>query len=180
MKKYIAAGAILIFCILTGVILWLVFKPGYEMPVVPFTYHAEYGRIYIFASSGDIYRIDPADYGSSPYARQTDAITALENGKTEKWLKHHGKVSVSELKKQYRDFRMITDNPEFKVYPTEEAVPDVIPNDAYIYPSEEWYGYAENHECRTLYLRGYMAYKASDERIKKVASWIYNKTEKLN
>ena len=87
---------------------------------------------------------------------------------------------MSELKKQYRDFRMITDNPEFKVYPTEEAVPDVIPDDAYIYPSEEWYGYAKNHECRTLYLRGYMAYKASDERIKKVASWIYNKTEKLN
>ena len=51
MKKYIAAGAILIFCIITGVILWLVFKPGYEMPVVPFTYHAEYWRIYIYGNN---------------------------------------------------------------------------------------------------------------------------------
>ncbi|MBR1906856.1 MAG: hypothetical protein IJ819_10420 [Clostridiales bacterium] len=79
-KKYITAGIILIFCILTGVILWLVFRPGYEMPVVPFTYHGEHGFICIFASSGDIYRIEPKDYGSHPYAFQTAAMTALENG----------------------------------------------------------------------------------------------------
>lgn len=111
MKKYITAGIILIFCILTGVILWLVFRPGYEMPVVPFTYHGEHGFICIFASSGDIYRIEPKDYGSHTYAFQTDAMTALENGRTEVWLKHHGKISVSELKKQYHAFRKITDNP---------------------------------------------------------------------
>ena len=177
MKKYITAGIILIFCILTGVILWLVFRPGYEMPVVPFTYHGEHGFIYIFASSGDIYRIEPKDYGSHPYAFQTDAMTALENGRTEVWLKHHGKISVSELKKQYQAFRKITDNPDFKVYPTEEAVPDVVPNDVYVNPREKWYGFAENHECREMFLKGYLAYKASDERIEKVVSWICKKIE---
>lgn len=102
------------------------------MPVVPFTYHGKKGYIYIFASSGDIYRIEPKDYRLSPNAFKTDAITALESGRTEKWLKHHGKTSVSELEEQCRAFRMITDNPDFKVFPTKEAVPDVIPNDVYI------------------------------------------------
>ena len=177
MKKYITAGIILIFCLLTGVILWLVFMPRYKMPVVPFAYHDKHGFIYIFASSGDIYRIEPKDYGSHPYAFQTDAMTALENGRTEVWLKHHGKISVSELKEQYRAFRKITDSGDFNVSPIDEAVPDVVPNDNYMTPSEMWYGFSDNHESRTIFLRGYRGYKATDERIEKVASWIQKRVE---
>ena len=177
MKKYIAAaGIILVFCILAGVIIWKAFLPGYKMPAIAFAYHGSYGYIYLFASSGDIYRIDPADYGESPYARHAQAMTALENGRTEEWLKPYGKVSVTELKKQYRAFRKITDNPDFIVFPTEEAIPDVIPNGSYMKPSEMWYGYTENHEMRTMFLKGYLGYKASDERIGKVVSWICEMT----
>lgn len=66
------------------------------------------------------------------------------------------------------------------MYPTEDVIPAVIPSDPYVKPSELWYGYTENHEMRTMFLKGYLGYKASDEKIEKVASWICDQTKKVN
>ena len=171
-KKIFIPIAILVLCITAGICLFLFLWPGYKMPVMPFAYQNANYQLYVFASDGNIYLIDNHDVGSNPLGRLYEAIDVLENGQTAEWLKPYGKTSVFTLKNQYRDFRRITDDPAYDVFPTEEAVPTVIPVEPYITPDETWYGFTEDNACRTFFLKGYLAYKATNNRIENVAFWL--------
>ena len=179
MKKKI--GIIISICLLLTVGVIVVKKilvKNYEMPAMPFIYDNKHNDHYIFARTGQVYVIYSSSGKRNAKEWVTETINLINTGGAADWLQPVGKVAQDDLQHYYNLFREIRNNPDFEIYPTENAVPDVYPNTYYTQPWEYWHGSVTDDDIRYLFYQGYLHYKSTDERVYEIVDWINEQVER--